>query len=230
MRFAPQPDFAAVLPSLAKKMVRVERFSQWSSNVQRFDFLSGDNKTQFAIDHTSATFTTRTLDEWHVWTKQIGEMMTDVLDAYGVSEATSCSFLRDSLVDIGMTYKEMADLGRESLLKPSLAIMEDSNDWSLALVEDRESTFTRVDIGPMNREMATKQFQSAANVTRLTEPAWGPGLGSLLDEIDGDRLWLRYDLVKKKVSKHGVKRLMNEFETKGERLVEQSVKKLTNLI
>ncbi|TWU06240.1 hypothetical protein [Stieleria varia] len=231
LEFKAIPGFVTQLAGIGEEIFRMGFFAHWNSNAIRFDFLSQDNRVEFAVSHTTVSFIARSESDWKDWRENFIAMAGKALNGYKSIESLAVKFAREDFLNVGMTFEEMVVLGFDSMLTESSKILEDANDWMVSLSKrDENNREEKISVGPLNTEMGVRQLKIAAAVSKLTEPAWGTNLSNLLAKVSGDRLWVLSEITTGDVNKHDVERVLVQAEETVERLVNQAVKRFTHVI
>lgn len=229
-RFAPQINFVARLSAIAERVQRDSPFPHWSSNAQYYDFFTKDNLLHLRVDHQRAFVQARSINAWDEFKDKGIQMLVDIVAEYGLADLKAFEYRRNSLLDIGMSWSEMTALGLDGMITTPGLLLDDPNDWSLTLVRDRDDEEVRMVVAPMNRTMATNQAKEAAGVTVMHDPAWSKNLSSLIDAIDGDRLFVQFSVISRNPSRHDLERIFRKAEEDSIKHVDRAVRKLKNQV
>jgi hypothetical protein len=230
VQFAPQISFVTKLSEIAERVQREINLPHWSSNSQSYDFFTKDNLLHVRIDHRRAVILARSAEIWEDFRDKGLQLLVDVVGDYGLAEAVALEYRRDSLIDLGMTWAEMAALGLDAMFVAPEVLLDGPNDWTITLVRDLEGEQVRLVAAPMTQEMAIAHAKESASVTVLHDPAWSKNLNSLTEAIDSDRLLVQFTATKRKLSKHDLARIATKAEADSLQHIDRVVRKLKNQV
>lgn len=215
VRFAPQTSFVHRLSAIAESVSKKYKFEHWNANASRFLFVQPSELRAVHLDHSRVQFQTLDLTTWNDNLDQHIDIAKMALDGYVLDtvDEVTCQF--DLYLDVGMSYREVSELGFGSLLCNSDAvsnILPDANDWHLQLVRENEDGVVRVEVAPMSRADAETTFKITPNLQSLVvSPLWDTSIGDRLDELSQDCLYLKTTV--SRVGELPVREIAGQFAT-----------------
>lgn len=228
--FKPQPRFPLLIPEISSRVLNVLELEHWGADFARFDVVSDDNLFQFSVGHQNAVFTARSLEAWEKYGPRCEKAFDAVFSKYELKRVKEIVFRRDSLIDTGMSFSEMSELGLESVVSQPNLLLDSVDDWALTLERNKENEVVRAEIAPMSIEMARNHLKAYANVVRNHNVVWGQNLSSLLATLDTDRFTVSSVLKRREMKCGDLSQFLKDADSHSNKLITNSINRLTNQV